>query len=263
MELSHINEVRGDCNPLAYTFEPHDTNVGRRGCFNFSIMNKFSAKDRCNAHKKLPCNWFAYRRQTDWAKVTQEMVDLMNEEPGRRALDVYTDRDQEDDQYEDQYPDQDQALGCDIIQSIEIDQGGIDGEVLYEKSRKRRRLQREATPDASGAESAHESIGVAGEEVAETNREHDQSSNGAGEDNEEEGEEEGFYEVEKVIRCQYHRGWQYRVKWLGYPNSKNTWEPWQNVRGSLDLVKDFHERNPKVRGPLEWKELDLRPPPRL
>jgi hypothetical protein len=35
----------------------------------------------------------------------------------------------------------------------------------------------------------------------------------------------------------------YLVKWLGYPNSDNTWKPAHQVH-ALDLVKQYHRSNP-------------------
>ena len=59
-----------------------------------------------------------------------------------------------------------------------------------------------------------------------------------------EGEEE--YEVEKIINHQ-HSGWsrtlQYLIKWKGYPEANNTWEPADQVH-ALELIKAYHRQNP-------------------
>ena len=56
------------------------------------------------------------------------------------------------------------------------------------------------------------------------------------------GEEE--YEVERIIGHYLYgrnRASQYLVKWKGYPDSDNTWEPAHQVHAP-DLVKEFHRQ---------------------
>ncbi|CAE7205183.1 hypothetical protein HRS9139_10399 [Pyrenophora teres f. teres] len=52
-----------------------------------------------------------------------------------------------------------------------------------------------------------------------------------------ETEEENEFEVEKIVA---HRvvdnGTEYLVKWLGYPNSENTWEPDTNLTNCRQLL---------------------------
>src|SRR5229473_2356304 len=58
------------------------------------------------------------------------------------------------------------------------------------------------------------------------------------------GEEE--YEVEKVINHRYTgraRTLQYLVKWIGYPEADNTWEPADQVH-TPQLVKAYHRQHP-------------------
>src|SRR5260370_26811640 len=59
-----------------------------------------------------------------------------------------------------------------------------------------------------------------------------------------EGEEE--YEVEKVINHRHTgraRTLQYLIKWKGYPEADNTWEPADQVHAP-HLVKAYHRQNP-------------------
>ena len=52
------------------------------------------------------------------------------------------------------------------------------------------------------------------------------------------------YEVEHLVNHQCHgksRMLQYFVKWKGYPESDNTWEPAQNVHAP-DLLKKYYQR---------------------
>src|SRR5258708_23585273 len=54
------------------------------------------------------------------------------------------------------------------------------------------------------------------------------------------------YEVEHLINHRHHgrsRQLQYFVKWKGYPESDNTWEPVQNSHAP-DLLKKYHQRYP-------------------
>jgi hypothetical protein len=57
-----------------------------------------------------------------------------------------------------------------------------------------------------------------------------------------EGEEQ--YEVEAVRAHRHHRRkLQYLIKWKGYPESDNTWEPVDNVQAPL-LIRKYHEVHP-------------------
>ena len=53
---------------------------------------------------------------------------------------------------------------------------------------------------------------------------------------------EGFYRVERIIkRRKFGKSYKYQVKWLGYDESFNTWEPAKNLSGAKDLLKIFNE----------------------
>src|SRR5258708_4671426 len=54
------------------------------------------------------------------------------------------------------------------------------------------------------------------------------------------------YEVEHLVNHRCHgrsRMLQYFVKWKGYPESDNTWEPLQNIHAP-ELLKKYHQRYP-------------------
>src|SRR5258707_10393540 len=54
------------------------------------------------------------------------------------------------------------------------------------------------------------------------------------------------YEVEHLVNHRRHgksRTLQYFVKWKGYPESDNTWEPAQNIHAP-ELLKKYHQRYP-------------------
>jgi len=57
------------------------------------------------------------------------------------------------------------------------------------------------------------------------------------------GKEE--YVVEEILNsCMFHQKLQYLVKWEGYGVENNTWEYWDNLGNALDVVNEFHTRNP-------------------
>ena len=59
------------------------------------------------------------------------------------------------------------------------------------------------------------------------------------------GEEE--YEVERILNSRiYRKKKQYLIKWKGWDDSHNTWEPETNVENATDLVTEFHRQNPEA-----------------
>ncbi|CAM0957053.1 unnamed protein product [Alopecurus aequalis] len=54
---------------------------------------------------------------------------------------------------------------------------------------------------------------------------------------------EGFYEIETIRRRRLRKGHlQYLVKWRGWPESANTWEPVENLKACSDFVESFEKR---------------------
>ena len=39
---------------------------------------------------------------------------------------------------------------------------------------------------------------------------------------------------------------KYRVRWEGYEQQDDTWEPIENLRNSTDTVKEFHQTHPQA-----------------
>ncbi|KAH7558668.1 reverse transcriptase [Bipolaris maydis] len=58
--------------------------------------------------------------------------------------------------------------------------------------------------------------------------------------------EDDEYEVEEVKDLRkIGSQWKYLVKWQGWPESHNTWEPEGNLTNCKSLVRDFHRRQPR------------------
>ena len=54
------------------------------------------------------------------------------------------------------------------------------------------------------------------------------------------------YEVERVVDLRATRGGKilYKVKWKGYGDGDNSWEPAANLAHSPELIAQFHAQNP-------------------
>ena len=64
--------------------------------------------------------------------------------------------------------------------------------------------------------------------------------------------EEEYYEVEAILdsRCQ-GRGTKYLIKWVGYPEADNTWEPFALLKGMADkALWEFHTSYPDKPQPV-------------
>eukprot|EP00252_Welwitschia_mirabilis_P011162 TRINITY_DN250_c0_g1_i1.p1 TRINITY_DN250_c0_g1~~TRINITY_DN250_c0_g1_i1.p1 ORF type:complete len:557 (+),score=156.04 TRINITY_DN250_c0_g1_i1:355-2025(+) len=61
---------------------------------------------------------------------------------------------------------------------------------------------------------------------------------------------EGYYEVEAIRKKRIRKGHvQYLVKWRGWPETANTWEPYENVRSCADILQAFEESGGKLCKP--------------
>jgi transposase InsO family protein len=64
--------------------------------------------------------------------------------------------------------------------------------------------------------------------------------------------ETDHYEVETVLHSRptpNRRGIQYLVKWLGYPDSENSWVSASGMKKAINLVRQFHRRHPNAPKP--------------
>lgn len=63
------------------------------------------------------------------------------------------------------------------------------------------------------------------------------------------------YEIEKILKARGSiKKREYLIKWKGYPNSENTWEPAKNLTSCLDLLRGFHQQS--ARGPAQGSHPD-------
>ena len=59
------------------------------------------------------------------------------------------------------------------------------------------------------------------------------------------------YDVESVLEARMRKGkLQYLVKWLGYGDEENSWEPAENLLTAREKVRDFYKKNPGAPRPL-------------
>ncbi|RVW70509.1 Chromo domain protein LHP1 [Vitis vinifera] len=66
---------------------------------------------------------------------------------------------------------------------------------------------------------------------------------GRGEQSERPKLDDGFYEIEAIRRRRVRKGQlQYLIKWRGWPENANTWEPLENLQACSDVIDAFEDR---------------------
>nr|XP_043619384.1 chromo domain protein LHP1-like isoform X2 [Erigeron canadensis] len=78
---------------------------------------------------------------------------------------------------------------------------------------------------------------------------------------------EGYYEIETVRKKRSRKGQvQYLIKWRGWPETSNTWEPVENLISCSDIIDAFEERMKSTKQKSSKKHkrksgVALQPPP--
>jgi hypothetical protein len=57
------------------------------------------------------------------------------------------------------------------------------------------------------------------------------------------------WEVEKILRSRRHGRWkklQYFVRWKGYGQEEDTWEPVENLQNARELIEAFYDKHPEA-----------------
>ncbi len=71
--------------------------------------------------------------------------------------------------------------------------------------------------------------------------------NGNVQDEIDDEQEDLFYNVDYIVASKrFGRKIKYRVRWEGYEQQDDTWEPIENLRNSTDAVKEFHQTHPQA-----------------
>ncbi|XP_058084770.1 chromo domain-containing protein LHP1 [Magnolia sinica] len=107
------------------------------------------------------------------------------------------------------------------------------------------RTKTEAAPTPTPPSPKQEDDNGVAEEDEEEEEEEDEEEGGEGEDKESEDRpklDDGFYEIEDVRKKRVRKGrLQYLIKWRGWPETANTWEPVQNLQSCADIIEAFEE----------------------
>ena len=64
------------------------------------------------------------------------------------------------------------------------------------------------------------------------------------------------YEVEKILNHRWHgrkKRFEWGIKWTGYSDSENTWEPLENLVGASDLLKEYRRTHGIEQQPRKGK----------
>ena len=66
-----------------------------------------------------------------------------------------------------------------------------------------------------------------------------------------------IYEVESILErkgADKSNDLMYRIKWIGYPESKATWEPMKNLKNVKELISKFDNKNQNGKSEIEKNE---------
>ncbi|XP_021282791.1 chromo domain-containing protein LHP1 [Herrania umbratica] len=80
------------------------------------------------------------------------------------------------------------------------------------------------------------------EEDEEEEEEGEEEENNEGKEEERTKLDDGFFEIEAIRRKRVRKGQlQYLIKWRGWPETANTWEPLENLQSCSDVIDAFEE----------------------
>ena len=90
LQVSHLNGISGDMNPLNLTTESSSRNLSRNECFGLLSLGADPGQKNCHKHaNQAPCNFEAARMCGNWEEVVKKMVELgRNGVPAIRAYDT-------------------------------------------------------------------------------------------------------------------------------------------------------------------------------
>lgn len=122
-------------------------------------------------------------------------------------------------------------------ESLVADLGEKDETQIGKEVGDQEKAELEAEAEAEAAEEAEE------EDVED---EEDKADDEDGDEDEAATErpklDEGFYEIEAIRRKRVRKGQlQYLIKWRGWPEAANTWEPLENLQSCSDVIDVFEE----------------------
>ena len=64
---------------------------------------------------------------------------------------------------------------------------------------------------------------------------------------EDDEQDELFYNVESIVASKrVGRKVKYRVRWEGYTEQDDTWETIENLRNTIQAVRDYHAAHPRA-----------------
>ncbi|XP_070032532.1 chromo domain protein LHP1 isoform X2 [Nicotiana tomentosiformis] len=120
------------------------------------------------------------------------------------------------------------------------------GEEAQQHQQERDEAPEDAAGDGEEEPVASPEAGEEEEENEEKTYEEEFEIEGDGDDGEADNEKpklaEGFYEIEAVRRKRIRKGQvQYLIKWRGWPETANTWEPVKNLMSCSDVIESFEE----------------------
>lgn len=112
----------------------------------------------------------------------------------------------------------------------------VQGGNATAEEEKEKEREREELDDGNNGDNRDE-----GEGDEEEEEEEDDEEEGKG-DEERPKLDEGFFEIEAIRRKRVRKGQlQYLIKWRGWPETANTWEPLENLQSCSDVIDAFEE----------------------